>query len=176
MENERWKSEKERVTREEGESGAVMACLDIDPGFRDVTTVPQLSTPYTLALCARTYKHSVHTYARVNSGMLRSYVGREHTHIERRTRLARVCVWLWSTNVRHYRRPSGKSHSLFQALDTLLSRPWISPWASRSSELFDYRASSRLINRSADFREVAIERNLFLHAAICSSHYINANC
>lgn len=61
-----------------------MACLDIDPGFRDVTTVPQLSTPYTPALCARTYKHSVHTHARVrarvNSGMLRSYVGRIHTH------------------------------------------------------------------------------------------------
>lgn len=36
--------------KEEGESRVVMACLDIDPGFRDVTTVPQLSTPYTLAL------------------------------------------------------------------------------------------------------------------------------
>jgi len=83
-------SEKVRETREEGESRVVMACLDIDPGFRDVTTVPQLSTPYTFALCARIYKHSVHTYARVNSGMLRSYVGRIHPR--RKTHRARVCT------------------------------------------------------------------------------------
>lgn len=47
-----WEKEREKDT-EEGELRVVMACLDIDPGFRDVTTVPQLSTPYTLALvCA----------------------------------------------------------------------------------------------------------------------------
>lgn len=56
--------EGEGETREEGESRVVLACLDIDPGFRDVTTVPQLSTPYTLSLCARTYKHSRCTHTR----------------------------------------------------------------------------------------------------------------
>lgn len=49
----RGRKKKREKDTEEGESRVVMACLDIDPGFRDVTTVPQLSTLYTLALvCA----------------------------------------------------------------------------------------------------------------------------
>lgn len=50
-ERERERKGERETEREGGESRVVMACLDIDPGFRDVTTVPQLSTPYTLTLC-----------------------------------------------------------------------------------------------------------------------------
>lgn len=41
-----------------------MACLDIDPGFRNVTTVPQLSTPYIHTPDARVHVplNTRHTY------------------------------------------------------------------------------------------------------------------
>lgn len=73
-----------RRRERERESRVVMACLDIDPSFRDVTTVPQLSTPYTPARVrvpintrhAYMYAHT-YTHARARAlslGMLRSYV------------------------------------------------------------------------------------------------------
>lgn len=133
-----------------------MACLDIDPSFRDVTTVPQLSTPYILALCARIYKHLVHTDARVNSGMLRSYVGR--IHLYRKMHKARACVCVTVV----YERAALPETFWEKSFPFPGSRhPPIAPvnfaGALRSRELFDYRVSLRVINRSVDFREGAIE-------------------
>lgn len=105
---------------EEGESWVVMACLDIDPGFRDVTTVPQLSTPYTLAR-VRVPINTRHTYGRLGTPGVTLAIHLHTLHIHssalkdahRARARARVCARLWSTKAQHYRRPSGKSRSLF---------------------------------------------------------------